>query len=119
MKDAVFKHRKTGGLYTVVARATASLAQPLEDNAPVGVRKTDLGVIVVEYPNIVVDHVGQLQSAKPLENGEEVIVYRGSDYRYWVRPLAEFLDGRFEPFDNRAACMMPPAWHFGAMGATD
>lgn len=39
----------------------------------------------------------QLQSAKPIEEGVMLVVYRGEDGGLWARPRAEFIDGRFQP----------------------
>lgn len=33
-------------------------------------------------------------------NREPVVIYRGKDDRVWVRPEAEFMDGRFERIEN-------------------
>lgn len=115
MKDAMFKHAKSDGMYTVVAKATASLSQPLADMAAVGIRKLDSGgCIAVSLPNLGTDLMATVQGT--IENGDDCVLYRGTDGRHWLRTTVEFTDGRFLPMNARAACMMPPQWHFGAMG---
>jgi hypothetical protein len=37
-----------------------------------------------------------LKTKQPVSDEQELIVYVGADGRLWVRPLAEFYDGRFE-----------------------
>jgi hypothetical protein len=44
----------------------------------------------------------RLQSARPIEEGETIVVYRGDDGKGWARPLDEFTDGRFEPVEPRS-----------------
>lgn len=41
--------------------------------------------------------VASIQTDTPLNDYDQVMVYRGEDGQVWVRPLAEFNDGRFEP----------------------
>jgi predicted P-loop ATPase len=41
--------------------------------------------------------VAMIQTDTPLSDYDQVMVYRGDDGQTWVRPLAEFSDGRFEP----------------------
>lgn len=44
----------------------------------------------------VVTTLAEVQaSTGPLQEGEQVIVYRGVDGRSWVRRATEFTDGRF------------------------
>lgn len=38
----------------------------------------------------------QHSHSQPLRNGHQMIVYRGTDGRLWVRWKQEFEDGRFE-----------------------
>lgn len=37
----------------------------------------------------------RIQSATPLSDMDEVVVYRAADDSYWVRKKEEFYDGRF------------------------
>ncbi|MBH0113239.1 3'-5' exoribonuclease [Novosphingobium sp. YJ-S2-02] len=47
---------------------------------------------------------GELQSARQIAEGESMTVYRSLiDGRIWVRPSAEFRDGRFSPVMERVA----------------
>lgn len=41
--------------------------------------------------------VAMIQTDTPLNDYDQVMVYRGEDGQTWVRPLSEFGDGRFEP----------------------
>jgi hypothetical protein len=41
--------------------------------------------------------VASIQTDTPLNDYDQVMVYRGEDGQTWVRPLSEFNDGRFEP----------------------
>lgn len=114
MLYAKFKHVKTGGVYTVAAKVTASLLHPAQDMDIVGIRAVDLGHIAVTLPNLRVLHKATVQGL--IENGEDCVLYKGEDGEHWLRVTREFTDGRFEPLDARAACMMPPQWHFSKMG---
>jgi len=44
---------------------------------------------------MVIGH-GKIQTDKPLSDYHEVIVYVGENGSLWVRPVSEFMDGRFE-----------------------
>jgi hypothetical protein len=41
--------------------------------------------------------VASIQTDTPLNDYDQVMVYKGEDGQTWVRPLTEFNDGRFEP----------------------
>ncbi len=41
--------------------------------------------------------VAMVQTDTPLNDYDQVMIYRGEDGQTWVRPLSEFNDGRFEP----------------------
>lgn len=107
IKDAMFMHRATGGLYTVVARVTASLPgkERLRNNAPAGIRDTDFGPIAVQMPTVMLRCEATVQGE--IENGDQCVLYRGTNSRLWLRTLAEFTDGRFEPMNAYAVAMMP------------
>lgn len=115
MKDAMFKHAKTDGIYTVVAKVTASISFPVKDMQLVGVRKTDHGWIAVVLPNLGLAEEYPIVTAQgTIENGDDCVLYRGTNGSMWLRKTSEFIDGRFVPLSPRAACMMPTAWHLGA-----
>jgi hypothetical protein len=40
--------------------------------------------------------VASIQTDTPLNDYDQVMVYRGKDGQTWVRPMTEFGDGRFE-----------------------
>lgn len=40
--------------------------------------------------------VAKLQTTNPIQEGEELVVYRDEDGKLWARPQSEFNDGRFE-----------------------
>jgi hypothetical protein len=45
-------------------------------------------------------HIGTLQTSEPGLDDELCVVYRNvSHYAVWVRPLSEFMDGRFIEID--------------------
>lgn len=44
---------------------------------------------------IVMDEI-KLQTAKPIEDMAELVLYMAVDGTMWARPKDEFLDGRFE-----------------------
>lgn len=37
-----------------------------------------------------------LQTSVPIGDDTAVVIYQGEDGKFWARPVAEFLDGRFE-----------------------
>lgn len=123
---AMFKHAKSGGLYTVVARAvTVDEDQPLRDMDSVFVyqRGLDGYVVTTKSPGLLRHsplYQPRVQASAPMTAGTPCILYRGTDGSYWLRPTSEFTDGRFEPLNPQGACMMPVQWHFGAQmgGAT-
>lgn len=43
---------------------------------------------------------GELQSSRPIVEGDRLTAYRGSDGQWWFRPCDEFDDGRFERLDH-------------------
>ncbi len=38
----------------------------------------------------------RLQTSRPVTDNQELVVYKGQDGNFWVRPIGEFCDGRFE-----------------------
>lgn len=42
---------------------------------------------------------GEVQSSKPIAEGETLVAYRAHDGRLWFRPASEFDDGRFVRID--------------------
>jgi hypothetical protein len=48
--------------------------------------------------------VSQLKTAQPVDEGELVMVYLGSDGQLWTRPAAEFGDGRFVEINADGSC---------------
>lgn len=105
-EDAMFTHKGTGHLYTVVAKVTASLPgqERLRDMEPVGVRHTDFGLIAVQMPTVMLQYEATVQGE--IENGDPCVLYRGTDGRMWLRGLFEFTDGRFEPMNAKAVAML-------------
>jgi len=58
---------------------------------------------------VVVDGMAEVQvsEGRELTDYECVVVYKGTDGRHWVRPRAEFFDGRFEPLPTPPAGEKP------------
>lgn len=113
---AMFRHKKSEGLYTVVAQAVSLVAE-LKDMNPVNVYQGDHGFVAsVLNPgmnrrsNI---YVATVQAIEPFADGTLCVLYRGTDGSHWLRPKQEFTDGRFDPMNAQAACMMPANWHLG------
>ena len=40
---------------------------------------------------------GEVQSDRPIHEGDVLVVYIGEDGKIWLRPEGEFDDGRFQP----------------------
>jgi hypothetical protein len=55
----------------------------------------------------VYEYIGtaKVQALVPVEENDVVAIYRGENGCLWVRPIAEFKDGRFEQLDPA----LPPA----------
>jgi hypothetical protein len=116
---AMFKHKKTDGLYTVAAQARVEAGEELTDMQAVFVfqRGADGYVVTTKNPGLQRHsplYQPRVQANMPVKAFERCVLYRGTNGDYWLRPLSEFTDGRFEPMNPQAACMMPPQWHFGA-----
>jgi hypothetical protein len=60
----IYRHKRRGGIYTVLGRAS-------------------------------------LQTNQPIEDDQELVIYRAQDGRLWARPVGEFYDGRFEHIHDR------------------
>lgn len=69
MEEYAFRHKKRGGVYRVIGKATLQCDE---------------------------DPHGGHDGGNALSDGEEMYVYRGEDGRLWVRSKAEFEDGRFQ-----------------------
>lgn len=121
MKDALFKHVKTQGLYTVIARVKVNPFDvvSMRDMMHVLVRQQPDGWVtgINGEEQKATDFVAIVQAPpeRPIVNDVICVMYRGTDGRYWLRSLDEFLDGRFEPMNAQAAAMMPAAYHLGGM----
>lgn len=53
-----------------------------------------------EY-EVIGQGIFQIAGDTSIADEEPVVVYRGDDQRIWVRPVAEFEDGRFEDVPPR------------------
>lgn len=68
-----YKHKKRGTTYTIIGEGRMSVS-------------ADWHMTVQKMSGTAQFHVDM----------EEVVIYQGEDGNIWVRPKAEFFDGRFE-----------------------
>lgn len=43
---------------------------------------------------------GKIQTDVPLKDYDEVVIYVAENGSLWIRPVSEFMDGRFENVEN-------------------
>lgn len=106
MDSLYYRHAKTGGNYQALGLGFLHLnyGEVLQDNDFIFAVNTGDGP-----PYIFASHQGEsanyreckLQTSAELSTGERMVMYRSvSDGAYYVRPEAEFNDGRFLVLDN-------------------
>lgn len=108
MKQLYYRHAKTNDMYQKIGdgQITLSDGATLADmdtifvvnggDAPPYVFVSDKRT-QVRKDDLVLEVV--LQAGSVIQSGDSLVLYRGTDGRYWARPSAEFYDGRFIELD--------------------
>jgi len=101
-----YRHKKSGGEYELMAYGTFVSIDPARDLSAVYVAEIVPGIWHVRHAFWYgVTSIQVLTQCKEyIRTGDVVAIYQSVlDSRIWVRPLTEFLDGRFEravPFEE-------------------
>jgi len=107
LNHRMWKHVKGQDVYELLGQATLSTSHDLKDMSEVVVcRGPDNTMSVHDKDDTVsiralVDEARmQLGKSAKVRAGDVLAVYRGGDGRLWVRPVADFFDGRFIKLGN-------------------
>lgn len=110
-KKVFYRHLKSNGLYQVLGNGIANFLAPVADMAQVAVAAVGTEFMVTAAPAVA----GQLTATFQVQQGSKgldldvLVVYRGEDAKVWVRPKAEFEDGRFQLLDENFQPVAPDA----------